>query len=98
MGLGPETKHPPSVTQLWGEKSGGNLRICAFYLEDIISYTMNVCRPGLDKTVWQSLHVPQLLPPTISVFIVVVSKHRGPGNLPLGNDFCEFGQDGFRVP
>ena len=28
----------------------------------------------------------------------MVSKHSGPGDLPLGHDLGKFGQHGFRVP
>ena len=77
---------------------GEDLRVCALYLEDIITYTVDVGRPGLDKAVGQSLHVPYLVPFSFSVFLIVVSEHRGPGDLPLGHDLCEFCQDRFRVP
>jgi hypothetical protein len=59
---------------------------------------VNVRRPGLDKAVGQSLHVSYLVPFSFSIFLIVVSKHRCPGNLPLGHDLCKFGQDRFRVP
>ena len=81
-----------------GEKQAGDLRVCALHLEDIVPYTMNIRGPGLDKAVGQSLQVPYLVPFSFSVFLVVVSKHRGPGNLSLGHDLCKLGQDGFRVP
>ena len=59
---------------------------------------MNIRRAGLDKTVRQPLQVPNLVPFSIPVFLVVVSEHRGPGDLSLGHDLREFGQDGFRIP
>jgi hypothetical protein len=59
---------------------------------------MNIRGPGLDKAVGQSLHVPHLVPFSFSVFLIVVSKHRRSGNLPLGHDLCKFSQDRFRVP
>jgi hypothetical protein len=59
---------------------------------------MNIRGPRLDKTVRQSSHVPYLVHFSLSIFLVVVSKHSGPGNLPLGHDLCKFGQHGFRVP
>jgi len=59
---------------------------------------VNILRTGLDETVGQPSHVPHLIPLSVSVFLVVVSKHGGPGKLPLGHNLCEFGQDRLRVP
>ena len=73
MGLRPETR-PPSVTLRW-KMDGMDLRVCALYFENIISHTVNIRRPGLNKAVGQSLHVPNLVPFGISVFLVVVSEY-----------------------
>jgi len=97
MGLGPETKHPLSITQRW-KANDGDLRVCALYLEDVISYTVYIRGPGLDKAIGQSLHVPYLVSFSFSIFLIMVSKHRGPGNLPLGHDLRKFGQNGFCIP
>ena len=77
--------------------SGRDLRVCAHHLEDIVPYTMNICGPSLDEAVRQSLHVPHLVPFSFSVSLVVVFKHRRPGNLPLSHDLCKFGQDRFCI-
>lgn len=57
------------------EKKWRDLRVCALHLENIVSYTVDICRPGLDKTVWQRLHVPNLVSFGISIFLVVDSEH-----------------------
>ena len=71
--------------------SGGDLRVCAHHLEDIVAYAMNIRGPGLGEAVGQSLHVPYLVPFSFSVSLVVVFKHRRPGNLPLVHDLYKFG-------
>ena len=78
--------------------SGGDLRVCAHHLEDIVPYTMNIRGPGLDEAGGQSLHVPYLVPFSFSISLVVAFKHRRPGNLPLVHDLCKFGQDRFCIP
>ena len=77
--------------------SGGDLRVCAHHLEDIVPYTMNTREPGLDKAVGQFLHLLHFVPFGFSVFLVV-SKLRRPGNLPLGHDACKFLRDRFCIP
>jgi len=78
MGLGPETKHPLSITQWW-KANNGDLRVCTLYLEDVIPYTVNIRRSGLNKAIGQALHVPYLVSFSFSIFLVVVPEHRGPG-------------------
>ena len=73
MGLGPKT-HPLSITLRW-KGDDMNLRVCALYFENVNSHTVNIRRPGLDGTVGQSLHVPNLVPFGISIFLVVVSEY-----------------------
>ena len=92
MGLGPETRHFPSVTRWW-KVGGEDLWVYALYLQDIITYTVDVSRPGSDEAVGQASHVPYLVPFSFSIFLVIISKHQGPGNLSLGYDPCGFGQD-----
>ena len=96
MGLRTETRHFPFSTQRW-KASGGDLQVCALYLEDVIPYTVDVRGPGLDEAVGQFPRVPYLVPFSFSVFLVAVSTYWGPGNLPLGHDPRESGQDGSRV-
>jgi hypothetical protein len=82
-------------SQRWGA-SGGDLRVCALYPEDIIPYTINICGPCLEKVVGQSLHITYSVPFSFSVFLIVVSKHSR--DFPLGHGPCEFNRDRFRVP
>ena len=97
MSLGPETWRVLSIMPR-RNTDGGDSRVRTLHFENIVSYTVDICGPGLDKAVWQSLHIPNLVPFGVSVFLVVVTKHRGPWNLPLGYDLRKLGQDGFRVP
>ena len=90
MGLGPEICRLLS-TMPQRNKNGGDSRVCTLHFENIVSYTVDICGPGLDKAVWQSLHIPNLVPFGVSVFLVMVTKHRGPGNLPLGYDLRKLG-------
>ena len=73
MGLGPENMTPFSCAAV--KPNGGDSRICAFHLQNVVAHTVNVSRPSLDKAVGQPLHVPNLVSFSISVFLVVISKN-----------------------
>ena len=97
MRLGPATYGPLSIMRR-RKPDGEDSRVCALDLEHIVSYTVNIRGPCLDKAVGQPLHVPYLVPFSIPIFLIVVSEHCGPGDLPLGDNLRKFSQDGFCVP